>query len=56
VELLANLVAGRCADLHARARTLGERVYVEEPEAFVERIALYWSAWRHHEASSGASA
>ncbi|HET6341002.1 MAG TPA: CHAD domain-containing protein [Gemmatimonadota bacterium] len=56
MELLSTLVAGRCADLHARARTLGERVYVEEPEAFVERIALYWSAWRHHGASSGASA
>ncbi|MGH7588508.1 MAG: CHAD domain-containing protein [Gemmatimonadota bacterium] len=55
VELLSDLVAGRCAVLHDRARTLGERVYAEEPEAFVDRIALYWSTWRRHEASSGAS-
>lgn len=56
VELLAELVAGRCAVLHPRARTLGERVYAEEPQAFVDRIASYWSTWRRHEASSGASA
>ncbi|MGH7544446.1 MAG: CHAD domain-containing protein [Gemmatimonadota bacterium] len=55
-ELLADLVAGRCTALHARARTLGERVYAEEPEAFAERIASYWSAWRRHGAPSGASA
>lgn len=55
-ELLSDLVAGRCAALHAGARTLGDRVYAEEPEAFVERIASYWSAWRGHEASPGAQA
>lgn len=55
-EWLAALVAGRCSVLHAGARTLGERVYAEEPEAFVERIASYWSAWRRQGASSGASA
>ncbi len=56
LELLADLVAGRCAVLHARARTLGERVYAEEPEAFVDRISSYWFTWRRHGASSGASA
>ena len=56
VELLTDLIAGRCADLHARARTLGELVYVEEPQAFVERFAPNWSAWGRWEASSGASA
>jgi hypothetical protein len=54
-ELLADLVAGRCAVLHARARTLGERVYAEEPDAFAERIASYWSAWRRRGAPSGAA-
>jgi hypothetical protein len=54
-ELLTDLVAGRCTLLHARARTLGERVYAEEPDAFAERIASYCSAWRRHGAPSGAS-
>ena len=56
VEPLIGLIAGGCADLHARARSLGELVYVEEPEAFLERFAPNWSAWERWEASSGASA
>jgi CHAD domain-containing protein len=55
-ELLADLVAGQCAILHARAWRLGERVYAEEPDAFVERIGSYWWAWRRHEAVPGAPA
>lgn len=54
-ELLTDLVAGRCTVLQARARTLGERLYAEEPEAFAERIASYFSAWRRHGAPAGGS-
>lgn len=48
-ELLAELVSGRCAALHARARPLGERLYAEEPQAFVDRLESYWRAWRREE-------
>lgn len=46
VELLDELVAARCAALHARARPLGERLYAEDSKAFVDRVESYWQAWR----------
>lgn len=45
-ELLTELIAGRCATLHARARPLGERLYAEDSRAFVDRVETYWRAWR----------
>lgn len=52
-EFLAELVAGRCASLYARARPLGERIYAEPPEAFVERVGLYWRTWRREGPAGG---
>ncbi len=48
-ELLAELVSGRCAALYGRARPLGERLYAEEPQAFVDRLESYWRAWRRED-------
>jgi len=45
-ELLAELVAGRCTALHVQSWRLGERLYAEEPQAFVDRVESYWRAWR----------
>ncbi len=33
-------------ELEAAARPLGERIYVERPRAFVNRIAAYWQTWQ----------
>lgn len=48
-ELLAELVGGRCQALHDRARPLGERLYAEEPQAFVDRLGSYWRAWHRED-------
>jgi CHAD domain-containing protein len=43
---LIGLIDRRRAELQAAAWPLGERIYVETPNAFVARIAAYWAIWR----------
>ncbi len=43
--LLDRIAASRC-DLRTAARPLGMRVFAEEPDAFVRRLAAYWAAHR----------
>lgn len=40
------LIADKRAALQARAYPLGEAIYVESPDAYVERMAGYWQAAR----------
>jgi CHAD domain-containing protein len=42
----SGLLAERRNELQAAAWPLGERIYVEEPRDFVQRMAGYWRVWR----------
>jgi excisionase family DNA binding protein len=46
VTLLA-LLDRRRASLEGASWTLGQRLYHEDPQAFVERISTYWDAWQN---------
>jgi CHAD domain-containing protein len=46
IEALVALIDQRRGELQVAARHLGERVYVERPRAFVDRLHAYWQAWR----------
>lgn len=43
---LIGLIDRRRAALQAAAWPLGERIYIEPPDAFVARIAAYWEIWQ----------
>jgi hypothetical protein len=45
-ELLTSLIEQRRQDSHQQARAKGVRVYAEPTDRFVERIGVYWAAWR----------
>ncbi len=45
-ELLDALIEQRRRDLHQRARAKGLRVYAEPTNRFVQRLGVYWEAWR----------
>jgi CHAD domain-containing protein len=45
-ELLTALIEQRRKDLQQQARAKGLRVYAEKPDRFVERLGVYWEAWR----------
>ena len=45
-ELLTSLIEQRRRDIHNRARAKGARVYAEPTDRFVERLGVYWEAWR----------
>ena len=45
-QLLWDLIDHRSAELKARARPLGERLYAEKPPAFSQRLAGYWQVWQ----------
>ena len=45
-ELVTALIAQRRLDLQNQARTKGMRVYAEPTDRFVERLGVYWEAWR----------
>lgn len=51
-EVLLGLADRRRAELEAAAYPLGRRIYAEEPEAFVQRMAGYWGAWQGEELAS----
>ena len=46
VENLILLIDQRRFQLQARAAAIGARVYAEKPKAFMNRLQLYWEAWR----------
>jgi CHAD domain-containing protein len=46
-ETLRVLIEDRQVGLLADAVATAERVYAEEPKAFVRRLRAYWRAWRH---------
>ena len=50
VQHLAGLIDRRRAELQVAAWPVGERIYVETPDAFVARIRAYWGIWRREEA------
>ncbi len=45
-ELLKPLISQRRADLQKEARELGQKIYAESDDEFVDRIHEYWKAWR----------
>jgi hypothetical protein len=45
-ELLTALIEQRRRDLQQQARAKGLRVYAEPTDRFVERLGVYWEAWR----------
>ena len=45
-ELLTSLIEQRRQDIHQQARAKGVRVYAEATDRFVERLGVYWAAWR----------
>ncbi len=48
VDTVRILIDGRRPDLQARAIGLGARLTAEEPEVVVQRLRLWWHAWRTH--------
>lgn len=48
VDGIRVLVLGRRNDLQRRALALGARVTAEDPDAVVDRLGLWWEAWRTH--------
>ncbi len=45
LEALVALIDQRRGELEVEATRLGERIYVEKPNAFVRRFEVYWRAW-----------
>jgi len=53
---LTGLIDRRRAQLQAAAWPLGERIYVETPDAFVSRVGVYWRIWRRAESDQALAA
>ena len=51
-HVLTSLIDQRRAELQPAARSLGQRVYAEEPAAFAGRVTAYWRAGRQSVAHS----
>jgi len=45
LEALVALIDQRRGELEVEAKRLGERIYGENPKAFVSRFEVYWHAW-----------
>ena len=45
VEALMALIDQQRGELEVEAKRLGERLYVETPNAFVRRFEVYWQVW-----------
>ena len=45
IHTLVALIDQRRAALRTQARSLGTRIYAEEPDAYVARLSKYWDAW-----------
>jgi CHAD domain-containing protein len=50
---LEPVIVGRRSALRRRARPLGERLFLEEPDRLVERIRGYWVATQQYEPGDG---
>lgn len=46
IETLIALIDQQRAELRLEATLLGRRIYAEKPRAFVNRLGVYWQAWR----------
>lgn len=46
IQALTCLIDRRCAQIQAKARTLGERLYAEKPKSFTSRFRRYWRVWQ----------
>jgi CHAD domain-containing protein len=46
LRVLVAVVDRRRAELQARARAMGKRVFAEAPEGFTDRLGAYWATWR----------
>jgi CHAD domain-containing protein len=46
LQVLMGLIDRRQAELAAKARTIGQRVYHEKPKRLEDRFHTYWDAWR----------
>ncbi|MBV6623200.1 MAG: CHAD domain-containing protein [Rivularia sp. (in: Bacteria)] len=46
LEVLNSLINRRRKKLQSDAKSLGQRIYVESPELFVNRIEAYWQIWQ----------
>ncbi len=45
-EMLLGLVKQRQRELRTAARPYGERIYVEKPSQFADRMGAYWKMWK----------
>lgn len=45
-EALAALVERRCRELRLEAMPIGMRLYTDRPSDVVDRLGVYWKAWR----------
>ncbi|MGB3138667.1 MAG: hypothetical protein WBB18_17790, partial [Nodosilinea sp.] len=45
IQMLLPLMEHRQNRLHRDANELGQRIYCEDPSAFIHRIAGYWQSW-----------
>lgn len=48
---LHEATAARRVSLRVDAQAIGERVYAERPDVFVENLDRYWIAWRNDRSS-----
>lgn len=46
LQALLGLIDRRRAELQARARPLGERLYAESPKQLAARLGAYWETWK----------
>lgn len=46
LEVLLALIKQRQQELQTAAKQLGQKVYAEEPKAFMSRFETYWQLWR----------
>ena len=51
VQALAGLIDRRRAELEIEVRPLGSRLFAEKTGRFVDRMRVYWNAWRAETAS-----
>jgi CHAD domain-containing protein len=46
IQVLLGLIDRRSAELRAKAKTIGARIFAEKPKTFGRRFRNYWEAWR----------
>lgn len=48
-KTLARIITGKRSELQREARPIGERLFAEEPDQFVDRMRQYWDTTRRYE-------